>query len=199
MPLGRLPGMSPEHSGEGASLPYSLDQNGEHRENCEWRPCSSKRREAAGEVMLWSLKLQGSVGRRQILLADAESTISSPINEHVPFCSACARTFIISSPGNGSMTPEYKAQKEASVSFLGGGGIWEINHVALVAPVRQSVAHVRKHTDRKRRRPPFCGQCCRLDKTTSNSIPSPQHSPTFSYSAAPSFSQQPSMLGRHKF
>ncbi|USW53750.1 Putative phosphatidylinositol anchor biosynthesis protein PIGW/GWT1 [Septoria linicola] len=32
------------------------------------------------------------------------------------------------------MTPEYKAQKEASVSFLGGGGIWEINHVALVAP-----------------------------------------------------------------
>ncbi|CAK1357489.1 GPI-anchored wall transfer protein 1 [Cercospora beticola] len=32
------------------------------------------------------------------------------------------------------MTPEYKAEKEASVSFLGGGGIWEINHVALVAP-----------------------------------------------------------------
>ncbi|KAF2211777.1 hypothetical protein CERZMDRAFT_42628 [Cercospora zeae-maydis SCOH1-5] len=32
------------------------------------------------------------------------------------------------------MTPEYKAAKEASVSFLGGGGIWEINHVALVAP-----------------------------------------------------------------
>ncbi|KXT05776.1 hypothetical protein AC578_1026 [Pseudocercospora eumusae] len=32
------------------------------------------------------------------------------------------------------MTPEYKAQKEAAVSFLGGGGIWEINHVALVAP-----------------------------------------------------------------
>ncbi|KJY02399.1 gpi-anchored wall transfer protein 1 [Zymoseptoria brevis] len=32
------------------------------------------------------------------------------------------------------MTPEYKAQKEAAVSFLGGGGIWEINHVTLVAP-----------------------------------------------------------------
>lgn len=38
------------------------------------------------------------------------------------------------------MTPEYKAEKEASVSFLGGGGIWEINHVALVAPVRPPVA-----------------------------------------------------------
>ena len=33
------------------------------------------------------------------------------------------------------MTPEYKAEKEASVSFLGGGGIWEINNVTLVAPV----------------------------------------------------------------
>ncbi|KAK4503447.1 hypothetical protein PRZ48_004362 [Zasmidium cellare] len=32
------------------------------------------------------------------------------------------------------MTPEYKAEKIASVSHLGGGGIWEINHVALVAP-----------------------------------------------------------------
>ncbi|EME46131.1 hypothetical protein DOTSEDRAFT_51693 [Dothistroma septosporum NZE10] len=32
------------------------------------------------------------------------------------------------------MTPEYKAEKEASVSWLGGGGMWEINHVALVAP-----------------------------------------------------------------
>jgi len=37
-----------------------------------------------------------------------------------------------------SMTPEYKAEKEASVSFLGGGGIWEINHVTLVAPVRSA-------------------------------------------------------------
>jgi len=36
------------------------------------------------------------------------------------------------------MTPEYKAEKEASVSFLGGGGIWEINHVTLVAPVRST-------------------------------------------------------------
>ena len=33
------------------------------------------------------------------------------------------------------MTPEYKADKEASVSHLGGGGVWEINHVTLVAPV----------------------------------------------------------------
>ncbi|CAK3759462.1 GPI-anchored wall transfer 1 [Lecanosticta acicola] len=32
------------------------------------------------------------------------------------------------------MTPEYKADKIAAVSHLGGGGIWEINHVALVAP-----------------------------------------------------------------
>lgn len=39
------------------------------------------------------------------------------------------------------MTPEYKAQKEAAVSFLGGGGIWEINHVALVAPVRTTWLH----------------------------------------------------------
>nr|POE59287.1 gpi-anchored wall transfer protein 1 [Quercus suber] len=36
------------------------------------------------------------------------------------------------------MTPEYKAEKEASISLLGGGGIWEINHVTLVAPTRQS-------------------------------------------------------------
>ena len=34
------------------------------------------------------------------------------------------------------MTPEYKAEKVAHVSFLGGGGIWEINYVTLVAPVR---------------------------------------------------------------
>ncbi|EMC98643.1 hypothetical protein BAUCODRAFT_145697 [Baudoinia panamericana UAMH 10762] len=33
------------------------------------------------------------------------------------------------------MTPEYKAEKEASVSFLGGGGIWEINGITLAAPV----------------------------------------------------------------
>jgi phosphatidylinositol glycan class W len=32
------------------------------------------------------------------------------------------------------MTPEYKAAKEASVSHLGGGGIWEINSVTFVAP-----------------------------------------------------------------
>ena len=35
-----------------------------------------------------------------------------------------------------TMTPEYKDAKIASVSFLGGGGIWEINCVTLVAPVR---------------------------------------------------------------
>ena len=34
------------------------------------------------------------------------------------------------------MTPEYKAAKIDSVSHLDGGGIWEINHVTLVAPVR---------------------------------------------------------------
>lgn len=34
------------------------------------------------------------------------------------------------------MTPEYKAEKAASVSHLGGGGIWEINFVSSVAPVR---------------------------------------------------------------
>lgn len=33
------------------------------------------------------------------------------------------------------MTPEYKAEKEATISLLGGGGIWEINHVTLIAPV----------------------------------------------------------------
>ncbi|KAK5109333.1 hypothetical protein LTR62_007102 [Meristemomyces frigidus] len=33
------------------------------------------------------------------------------------------------------MTPEYKAEKEASVSFLQGGGIWEINFVTVIAPV----------------------------------------------------------------
>ncbi|KAK5134690.1 hypothetical protein LTR08_006205 [Meristemomyces frigidus] len=32
------------------------------------------------------------------------------------------------------MTPEYKAEKEAAVSHLGGGGIWEINAVTFIAP-----------------------------------------------------------------
>lgn len=34
-----------------------------------------------------------------------------------------------------NMTPEYKAQKEAFVSHLSGGGVWEINAVTLAAPV----------------------------------------------------------------
>jgi len=34
------------------------------------------------------------------------------------------------------MNADYKAEKEASVSLLSGGPIWEINHVTLVAPVR---------------------------------------------------------------
>ena len=38
------------------------------------------------------------------------------------------------------MTPEYKAEKEASVSFLGGGGIWEINYVTVIAPVSTAVS-----------------------------------------------------------
>ncbi|KAK0886969.1 Glucosaminyl phosphatidylinositol (GlcN-PI) nositol acylation protein [Friedmanniomyces endolithicus] len=33
------------------------------------------------------------------------------------------------------MNAEYRAEKEASVSFLGGGGIWEINYVTVIAPV----------------------------------------------------------------
>lgn len=33
------------------------------------------------------------------------------------------------------MTPEYKAEKEAFVSHLRGGGMWEINAVTLAAPV----------------------------------------------------------------
>ncbi|QIW97484.1 hypothetical protein AMS68_003002 [Peltaster fructicola] len=33
------------------------------------------------------------------------------------------------------MTREYKAEKEASVTDLGGGGIWEINFITLTAPV----------------------------------------------------------------
>jgi hypothetical protein len=44
------------------------------------------------------------------------------------------------------MTPEYKAEKEASVSFLGGGGIWEINYVTLVAPVCSRSPCVCHHT-----------------------------------------------------
>ncbi|KAF2766151.1 GPI-anchored wall transfer protein 1 [Teratosphaeria nubilosa] len=32
------------------------------------------------------------------------------------------------------MTPEYKAEKEASVAYLSGGGVWEINFVTLIAP-----------------------------------------------------------------
>ena len=33
------------------------------------------------------------------------------------------------------MDPNYKARKEAFVSDLAGGSIWEINAVTLVAPV----------------------------------------------------------------
>jgi len=33
------------------------------------------------------------------------------------------------------MTPDYKAEKEAHVSHLSGGGIWEINAVTTLAPV----------------------------------------------------------------
>ncbi|KAH9826312.1 gpi-anchored wall transfer protein 1 [Teratosphaeria destructans] len=32
------------------------------------------------------------------------------------------------------MTPDYKAEKEASVAYLSGGGVWEINFVTLIAP-----------------------------------------------------------------
>jgi hypothetical protein len=60
----------------------------------------------------------------------------------LPSCPNRTTTVVSSSGSRNNMTPEYKAQKEAAVSFLGGGGIWEINHVALVAPVRtHSVAH----------------------------------------------------------
>jgi len=33
------------------------------------------------------------------------------------------------------MTPEYKAEKQASVTDLQGGGIWEINILTSLAPV----------------------------------------------------------------
>ena len=36
------------------------------------------------------------------------------------------------------MTPEYKAEKEAHVSLLEGGSIWEINAVTVIAPVSLS-------------------------------------------------------------
>ena len=36
---------------------------------------------------------------------------------------------------DGKMDPEYKAAKEAHVSLLSGGGIWEINAVTCIAPV----------------------------------------------------------------
>ncbi|KAI7093564.1 hypothetical protein KC352_g39813, partial [Hortaea werneckii] len=35
---------------------------------------------------------------------------------------------------DGKMDPEYKAAKEAHVSLLSGGGIWEINAVTCIAP-----------------------------------------------------------------
>lgn len=35
-----------------------------------------------------------------------------------------------------NITPEYRAEKEAHVSYLHGGGIWEINFVTIIAPVR---------------------------------------------------------------
>lgn len=38
----------------------------------------------------------------------------------------------------GKMDPEYKAAKEAHVSLLSGGGIWEINAVTCIAPVSDS-------------------------------------------------------------
>lgn len=33
------------------------------------------------------------------------------------------------------MTPDYKAEKKASVTDLQGGGIWEINILTFLAPV----------------------------------------------------------------
>jgi phosphatidylinositol glycan class W len=40
------------------------------------------------------------------------------------------------------MTPEYKQAKEDFVSHFSGGGIWEINYVTLVAPVRKMCSFV---------------------------------------------------------
>lgn len=81
--------------------------------------------------------------RIRAFLLPTPTQISS-INDTFPYLlfSFVLSTTSGSSPGNGRMTPEYKAEKEASVSFLGGGGIWEINHVALVAPVRLLVARI---------------------------------------------------------
>ena len=38
------------------------------------------------------------------------------------------------------MTPEYKAEKEAFVSHLSGGSIWEVNAVTFAAPVSYRLA-----------------------------------------------------------
>lgn len=69
------------------------------------------------------------------------------------------------------MTPEYKAEKEASVSYLSGGGIWEINYVTLAAPVRSTCSEVTTRIRTNLRRPlRFYGRYFRLDKASSNCI-----------------------------
>lgn len=98
------------------------------------------------------------------------------------------------------MTPEYKAEKEASVSFLGGGGIWEINHVTLVAPVRtRCFPRSQNITANIACRPPLSsGQYSRNDKVSSSHTRSRRPSRIFCSIAAAFCSRSPSMLAHPK-
>ena len=66
------------------------------------------------------------------------------------------------------MTPEYKAEKEAFVSHLRGGGMWEINAVTLAAPVCAAL-HPLPHAkaDERRRPPHFFGPSFKDAKASS--------------------------------
>ena len=98
------------------------------------------------------------------------------------------------------MTPEYKAEKEAFVSFLSGGGIWEINAVTLAAPVGPiTLLHVISADMFLSRPLHFYGLFYKGDKASSRRTAYPLWLPTSSFTAARFCSQLPSTLERPRF
>jgi hypothetical protein len=99
------------------------------------------------------------------------------------------------------MTPEYKAEKEESVSYLGGGGMWEINFVTLIAPVSDTkpAEAAMLHIDWFDRSPHYCGPFYRPDRAFSSHIQSRRSSRTFYYTVLLFCLQRPCMAAPHRF
>lgn len=88
------------------------------------------------------------------------------------------------------MTPEYRAEKEASVSYLGGGGIWEINAVTFIAPVRDTRQIVAACILMDMARPPLSyGLSCKPGRASSSLTHCQHVSRTFCYIVERSFSR----------